>query len=180
MASHFLATKLSLATRRLLCLLIVSSGLTLACAEESPMRIRCELSMPKTLASAQAAELSFTLTNAGDAAIQFLNWQTPFEGIRAPMFEVTRGGVSVEYQGRMLKRGNPRKEDYVVLKPGEQKSATIDLSEAWDVSTPGSYTVEYAAELFDVISGTTSAPRSVDEFNAVTLNCGSVAFTRLR
>ena len=67
-----------------------------------------------------------------------------------------------------------------MLNPGEQKTATIDLSEAWDVSTPGSYTVEYAAELFDVISGTASAPRSVDEFKAVTLSCGSVAFTRLR
>ena len=108
MASHVLASKLSLTTQRLLCLLIVSSGLTLACAEESPMRIRCELSMPKTLASAQPADLAFTLTNAGDDAIQFLNWQTPLEGIRAPMFEVTRAGVSVEYQGRMLKRGHPR------------------------------------------------------------------------
>lgn len=142
------------------------------------MRIRCELSVPKSLQTAQPAELVFTLINAGDDAVQVLNWQTPFEGIKAPMFDVARDGAEVAYRGRMLKRGAPKKEDYFALKPGERKQAKIDLADGWDVSVPGNYTVTYAAELFDVIAGAASAPRGLDEFNAVSLECNSVAFTR--
>jgi peptidyl-Lys metalloendopeptidase len=122
----------------------------------------------------------FTLTNAGADVIQVLNWQTPFEGIKGPMFDVTRDGASVDYHGPMLKRGAPRKDNYVVLKPGERRAATINLSDGWEVDAPGSYTVEYTAQLFDVIEGSASASRSVDELSAMTPSCGSVAFTRLR
>src|SRR5688572_24596697 len=100
--------------KRLLCLITLLAGLTPAGAqEEQPMRIRCELSMPKTLPSAQPAELAFTLINASDDVVQVLTWQTPFEGTKAPMFTVMRDGASVEYQGPMLKRGAPRKEHYL-------------------------------------------------------------------
>ena len=144
------------------------------------MRIRCELSIAKSLRNTQPAELVFTLTNAGEDVVQVLNWQTPFEGIRSPIFTVVRDGAEVEYRGRMLKRGAPRKEDYLVLKPGERRQAKINLADAWDVEPEGNYTVEYSAQLFDVISGPASAPRSLDEFNEVTPSCNSVAFTRMR
>lgn len=144
------------------------------------MRIQCELSIAKLLRDAQPAELVFTLTNAGEDIVQVLNWQTPFEGIRAPMFTVLREGTEVEYRGPMLKRGAPRKEDYLTLKPGERQQAKINLAEAWDVDASGNYTVQYAAHLFDVIASPASAPRSLDEFNEVTPSCNSVAFTRTR
>jgi len=142
------------------------------------MHLRCELSMPKSLQSAQPAQLVFTLINAGSDDVQVLNWQTPFEGVKAPMFDIARDGTEVEYRGRMLKRGAPRKEDYFVLKRGERKQAQIDLADGWDTSAPGDYTMTYAAELFDVIAGSASAPRSLDEFNPVPLECNSVSFTR--
>jgi peptidyl-Lys metalloendopeptidase len=144
------------------------------------MRIRCELSTPKSLTGAQAAELVFTLTNAGDDVVQILAWQTPFEGTKAPLFTVTRDGVSVEYQGPMLKRGAPRKDHYLTLKPGERQQAKINLADGWDVEAPGKYTVEYSAQLFDVIAGSTPAPRSLDDFKPVTPSCNSVTFTRAR
>jgi peptidyl-Lys metalloendopeptidase len=166
--------------KRLLCLMTVLAALTPVCAQEQSMQIRCEMSMPKTLQGAQAAELAFTLTNAGADAIQVLNWQTPFEGIKAPMFTVTRDGASVEYMGPMLKRGTPRKESYLVLKPGERQQATINLADGWDVAAPGRYTIKYSAQLFDVMAGSVPAPRSLDEFKPFTLSCNSVVFTRLR
>ena len=144
------------------------------------MPILCELSVPKTLQGAQPAELVFTLKNAGSDVVQILNWQTPFEGIKAPMFDITRDGAAVEYGGRMLKRAAPKKEEYLVLKPGEQMQARINLADAWDVAPPGRYTVEYAAELFDVIEGAASAPRGLDDLNAVPLSCKAVSFSRVR
>jgi peptidyl-Lys metalloendopeptidase len=166
--------------KRLLCLMTILGALTPACAREQLMHIGCELSMPKTLANAESAELVFTLTNAGRDVLQVLNWQTPFEGIKAPMFTVTRDGAGVEYRGPMLKRAAPRKESYLILNPGEKKQATINLGDGWDVEAPGQYTVEYTAQLFDVIAGSAPAPRHLDEFKAVTPTCNAVTFTRLR
>lgn len=144
------------------------------------MGIQCELSMPKQLPGGPGAELVFTLTNVGTNVLHVLKWQTPFESIAGPMFTVTRDGADVEYHGRMLKRGNPRQQDYLVLKPGERQQATIDLAEGWDVAAPGKYAVAYSSELFDVIAAPASAPRTRDEFKAVALSCNPVAFTRLR
>ena len=38
----------------------------------------------------------------------------------------------------------------------------------------------YSAHLFDVVEGSASTPRSLDEFNELTPSCKSVTFTRLR
>lgn len=166
--------------KRLLCLTTVLAVLTPAGAKEQPVRIQCELTIAKSLRDAQPAELVFTLTNAGEDVVRVLNWQTPFEGIRAPMFSVVRDGAEVEYRGPMLKRSAPRQEDYLVLKPGERRQAKINLADAWDVDAPGNYIVKYSARLFDVMAGPASAPRSLDEFNEVTPSCNSAAFTRMR
>jgi peptidyl-Lys metalloendopeptidase len=166
--------------QRALCVTIALAMLSPACAQEQAMRIHCEMSIAKSQPSSQPVELTFALTNAGDDVLQVLTWQTPFEGIRSAMFTVTRDGTEVEYRGPMLKRAAPRKEQYLSLKPGERREAKINLAEAWDVEPVGSYTIEYSAQLFDVIEGTTAAPRSLDELNPVTINCKPVTFTRVR
>jgi hypothetical protein len=175
-----LLTETSITMKRLLCLAAALTVLSPACSKEQPVRIQCELSIAKVLQDAQPAELVFTLTNAGEEVVQVLNWQTPFEGIRAPMFTVLRDGAEVEYRGAMVKRGPPRKEDYLTLKPGERQQAKINLAQAWDVDAAGNYTVQYAAHLFDVIASPASAPRNLDELNEVTPSCNSVSFTRTR
>ena len=166
--------------KRLSCLMIGIAALTSACAQEQPMRIRCELSMPKAVTSTQPAELVFALTNEGEDVVHVLAWQTPFEGVRAPMFDVRRDGVEVEYRGPMLKRAAPGKEAYFELQPAQRKEATIDLAAGWDVATPGEYTIEYVAELFDVASGSATVPRSLDGLEPMPLQCGSVKFVRER
>lgn len=166
--------------KRLLCIMIGLAVLSPVYAKEQSVHIRCELSMAKLLRTAQPAELVFALTNAGDGVVQVLNWQTPFEGIKAPMFTVERDGMEVEYRGPMLKRSAPREQDYLMLKPGERRQVKINLADAWSVDAPGDYTITYSAQLFDVIAGPASAPRKLDEFKGVTPDCNTVAFTRMR
>ena len=165
-------------TKRVSCLIAGIAALTSACAQEQPVRIRCELSMPQAVTSTQPAELVFALTNEGEDTVRVLNWQTPFEGVRAPMFEVKRDGAEVEYRGRMVKRGAPAEEAYLELRPGERKEAKIDLAEGWDVAVPGSYTVAYAAELFDVVGDSVRVPRALEELAAMPLSCRAVTFVR--
>lgn len=174
------ASKMPLTLKRFLCLATLLAMLAPACAKEPPVRIQCEMSIPRSLRSGEPAELVFTLANAGDEVLQVLNWQTPFEGIKAPMFTVKRNGIEVEYGGRMVKRSAPRKDDYLVVKPGERREVAVDLAGAWNVEPAGDYTVEYSAQLFDVIAGQAPAPRSLDKFTEVTPSCNPVAFTRMR
>src|SRR3569833_1341713 len=119
-ASHAFLTEIPVTMTRVLYLAIALTVLTPACSKERPMRIQCELSIAKVLQAAQPAELVFKLTNAGEEDIQVLNWQTPFEGIRAPMFTVLRDGTELQYHGPMLKRGAPSNEDYLTVKACEQ------------------------------------------------------------
>lgn len=165
--------------RRSLWLMGIAVALTSSCAgEEQPMRIRCELSIPQAVTGAQPAELGFALTNEGSEIVHILSWQTPFEGIRAPMFIVMRDDIEVDYRGPMMKRAAPGPESYVELQPGERKEAKVDLGSGWDVSAAGSYTVEYVGELFDVVSGPKPASRAMDELKATPLSCAPVKFVR--
>lgn len=149
-----------------------------ACAREAPLKIRCELAMPPVLAADQAATLEFALVNEGDDVVQVLGWQTPFEGFTSPMFTVLRDGQPVEYVGRMMKRGAPRRQDYLMLKPGERRARMVDLADGWDVAAPGSYTVEYSAQLFDVIRGSGDSPRLLDALQPLSPGCNTLSFTR--
>jgi peptidyl-Lys metalloendopeptidase len=160
--------------------LAIVLGLATACAKEQPMNLRCELSIARTLTPTQPATLVFALTNTGRETLQFLNWQTPFEGVRAPMFNVQRDGIDVDYRGIMVKRAAPRAEDYLLLPPGERRQATLDLAEGWDVAAPGKYSVKYSAQLFDVIAGQRTAPSGAGALHSVELDCASVAFVRQR
>jgi hypothetical protein len=162
---------------RVLAAMLAVSMLGSACAQERSMQLRCELSIATTLSASQKAELRFTLINAGKRPVQVLNWQTPFEGIAAPMFTVKRDGVEVDYHGAMVKRGAPARESYLELQPGERREVAVDLAAGWDVAVPGTYTVEYAGELFDVVDGT-ARQRKLDEFTPLALRCPAVSFER--
>lgn len=142
------------------------------------MQLICELGIAKVLAPADKAELTFTFSNRGRQPLQVLVWQTPLEGVRHPMLSIQRDAVEVEYRGIMVKRSAPRADSYLLLKPGERRAAKIDLLTGWDVSAPGTYTVEYAGELLDVIVGDGPAPRPSGEMQAAALNCPAVTFKR--
>ena len=161
--------------------MVMGLVLTQACAQERPMqRLVCELEIAQTLAVSDQAELTFALTNSSRQPVQVLIWQTPFEGVRNPMLTIKRGAAEVEYRGMMVKRGPPRADSYLALRPGERREARIDLATGWDVSAPGSYTIEYTSELLDVVIGNGPAPRSSGEMESVALSCPAVTFKRGR
>ncbi|WP_394834976.1 M35 family metallo-endopeptidase [Pendulispora rubella] len=96
--------------------------------------------------------LTVTLTNGANHAVRLLRWETPVDGIDAPLFVVTRNGMPVDYIGRIYKRAAPRAEDYVVLAPGESLERRVDLAEAYDVRETGNYVVQYASGVDSLVS----------------------------
>ena len=50
-----------------------------------------------------------------------LTWYTPLEGMAGEILQVTRDGAKLPYQGILAKRGDPTREEYVTIEPGEKK-----------------------------------------------------------
>jgi peptidyl-Lys metalloendopeptidase len=95
--------------------------------------------------------LTFTLTNNTEETVKVLKWFTPFEGIRGNIFLVQLDNKTVTYRGRLVKRGDPRPEDFLVIEAGQSISTVVDLSSAYDLTNKGTYSVEYKSPKHSII-----------------------------
>lgn len=91
--------------------------------------------------------LIFELSNHSKTALHVLKWNTPLEGLKSDCLVVKKNKKTIEYDGRLVKRGTPRPEDYIVLAPGSSVSSKVDASDAYDLSTPGKTKVDFRKEL---------------------------------
>ncbi|MEK8031956.1 hypothetical protein AACH06_14100 [Ideonella sp. DXS29W] len=138
--------------------------------------LRCTLEAPARAVAGQAVMLRFSFSNEGAAALRVLRWNTPLEGAWfAPFVEVRRDGRKLPFQGPMIKRAEPRAEDYVAFAPGQTITAEVDLALPFDLSAPGHYRIEPRLRLFDVRvdSGHATAPPRA-EHHGSDLPCPSV------
>ena len=92
-----------------------------------------------------------TITNTSDSPQYMLKWRTPFEGIVAPLFDVTRDGAKVPYQGALIKRPAPTASDYFLLKPGASHTVKVELSALYDMSVTGDYVISYRTASPDIL-----------------------------
>jgi peptidyl-Lys metalloendopeptidase len=84
-----------------------------------------------------------TMTNTSTVTEYLLKWQTPFDAVEAPLFEVTRDGQQVAYLGRQVKRAAPTPADYVALAPGTSRSVRLELSALYRIDVTGAYSIRY-------------------------------------
>jgi peptidyl-Lys metalloendopeptidase len=94
--------------------------------------------------------LTFTLSNNSNESVSLLKWHTPLEGILNDMFWVKREEEATVYLGKMVKRAAPKADDYLTLEPKESISTDFDVSEVYDISKSGNYTVEFDSRLLDL------------------------------
>jgi peptidyl-Lys metalloendopeptidase len=128
--------------------LLAHQGAAPAAAGEVTVRVT---PARQSLAKSEDVVVDVTVTNATAATQYLLKWQTPFGAIAAPLFEVTRDGLPVRYLGIQAKRAAPSPADYVALKPGASRSATVELSALYDMGVTGAYSVRWrdgATQLF--------------------------------
>jgi hypothetical protein len=71
--------------------------------------------------------LGFALENLTDEDFWVLIWYTPLEGLEGKIFRVTCSGKEVLYEGPMVKRSDPVRDDYLHLGPKGSASAKVDL-----------------------------------------------------
>ena len=86
-----------------------------------------------------------TIRNTGTATRYVPAWQTPFAGVQAPLFDVTRDGLPAGYLGILAKRAPPARADFIALPPGSARSGRVELSALYRMDITGAYSVRYRA-----------------------------------
>jgi hypothetical protein len=101
------------------------------------------LELPESVTAGSSVKLTFTLVNRSEDELYVLTWYTPLEGIAGEIFDVSRDGQPVPYEGILASRAVPTAENYVLLAPGKTATAMVDLAEAYDFAEPGVYTIAF-------------------------------------
>ncbi len=99
-----------------------------------------------SLGQSDNVAVRLTLTNTSSQPQMILKWHTAFAEVEESLFEVTRDGVKVPYLGAHYKRGAPKASDYYLLKPGASHTVRVELSDMYDMSITGAYTISYSAK----------------------------------
>ncbi|SDC21405.1 peptidyl-Lys metalloendopeptidase [Massilia sp. PDC64] len=90
--------------------------------------------------------VTVTIRNTSRTWQYLPKWQTPFAGVQAPLFDVTRDGLPVSYLGIMVKRAPPTSADLIALAPGAARSSRVELSALYRMDITGAYTIRYRTD----------------------------------
>ncbi len=142
-----------------------------------PPVLTCAWRVPPAAAPGQPVALTLRLRNPGPAAVSVLTWGTPFEEAwLQPFLEVQRDGQPVPYGGASVKRGDPTADEYLRLAPRQSRTARLDLTEVFDLTVPGRYTVTPRLVVHDVATAPTRVPRPRAAHQPQSPACGPVSF----
>ncbi|MFL5350446.1 MAG: protease [Hyalangium sp.] len=141
--------------------------------------LQCTLSVNPILKAGRPVEVTFKLSNSTAQPQYVLNWNTPLEGLKNNILEVSRVGTDTElpYQGPMFKRGEPAADNYVTVPPGGSVEGKIDASLAYDFSQPGPYRIAFRGPILDVTTKQAEVPRALAQHRAMPVECPTIETT---
>ena len=147
--------------------------------EASQSGLRASLEVPPQMSSGESTQLKFTLVNESDSRLYLLRWYTPLEGIAGEIFAVKREGRLLPYRGLLASRMPPTPDDYVVLDAGASVSVTVDLSEGYDLSESGEYTVRFLSpRISHIARSEAEMATSMEELGPVQIPAHEITFNR--
>lgn len=147
----------------------------------APPPITCVVRAPRVVEPGQPVMLTVELHNRSPVAVAVLNWGTPFEDAwLQPFVDVQRDGRPLSYGGASVKRGDPERDEYVRLAPGQRRIARLDMAEVFDFGAPGRYSITPRLHLHDVAVLPTPLPRPRERHTPQTLACGAAVETLVR
>ena len=131
--------------------LVSAAGTTFAARQgkDSVLRNPLAISMVADSSSHQAfmGVVEFKITNNSAETLRVPYWQLPSATGQSNLFQVYRNGEKAQYVGALVKRAAPAEADFVTFQPYETKTFSVDLSESYDLSKTGEYSVAYSAML---------------------------------
>ncbi len=120
--------------------------------------------------------IAFSIKSFCSTDVWILNWHTPLEGIKGKIFEVTCDGIEIPYEGRLVKRGNPQRKDYILLRPGASAQAEFDLSQVYSLRECNECRLKFKGRIHDVVLDEQQVARAVDQHVGVDVPGDPVSF----
>jgi len=164
--------------------LLLASLLGVALSAASPCMattpaVGCKLEMEGSPVAGGPAVVRLTLINETDRPLHALAWGTPLEKgwLGSPFTLVGPNGNEIPFEGPMLKRGDPARNDYVTVPAHGDAAGSADLAKVYDLSRPGTYELRLVRGLYDLAGDAESLPRSRDRHREAPLACGPLRFT---
>ena len=121
--------------------------------------------------------VGFSVENLSSVDVWILKWYTPLEGIKGKIFEVTCDGVDIPYEGRLMKRGNPEKDEYARLYPGESASAKVDLASVYALPACKECRLKFKGRIHDAVLDQREVPRAAEAHLPVDVPGNAVSFS---
>jgi peptidyl-Lys metalloendopeptidase len=119
-------------------------------------------------------KVKVTITNTSAVPQSVLKWHTPFGDVEESLFEVTRDGAKVPYEGMQVKRTAPLASDYYVIQPGKSHTATVELSALYNMAQTGDYSIRYLSKSPKLFSDVDARGMVMDQKQPATLESGSL------
>ena len=89
-------------------------------------------------------QCDFKFINNANEDLYLLKRNTPLEGLISEFIEVSLSlGCSILYEGPLIYRLPPTKDEFVLLKAGESISASVQITDAFSFKKDGIYYVRY-------------------------------------
>ena len=121
-------------------------------------------------------KLGFSIENPSAKELWILKWYTPLEGIKSNIFEVVCDGVEIPYEGRMIKRGAPERDDYLRLGARSTEHVEVDLSSAYHFPAAKQCRVKFKGRIHDVVSDARQVPRAPADHSPADIDGDAVVF----
>ena len=114
------------------------------------------------------------MRNNGKKDYSVLKWRTPLDGLRSNCLAVDANGKKLQYDGIYTKRSAPSPDQYLLVKPGQTVSSTFDVSDAYDMTKAGLYSMAVDTYLEYVMGSVIKKP--VIQSNIAHLKSSSVSY----
>jgi peptidyl-Lys metalloendopeptidase len=121
-------------------------------------------------------KLGFSIENLSVNDLWILKWYTPLEGIKSNIFEIVCDGVEIPYEGRMIKRGEPERDDYLRLRARSTEHVEVDLSGAYHPPSAKECRVQFKGRIHDVVSDASQVPRAIADHRPIDIDGDAVVF----
>ncbi|KAK2559347.1 Extracellular protease [Acropora cervicornis] len=120
--------------------------------------LAASIECPPTYTFKATIECRFHLKNSGKQDYSVLKWSTPLENPISDCLTVTRNGKKLEFDGIYRKRSVPGPDQFLTVKAGKTLSSMFQVSDAFDMTKAGEYSVAVDTYLEYVVGSATSKP----------------------
>ncbi|XP_067019922.1 extracellular protease-like [Acropora muricata] len=103
-------------------------------------------------------ECRFHLKNNGKQDYSVLKWSTPLEKLISNCLTVTRNGKKLKYNGIYRKRSVPGPDQFLTVGAGQTLSSTFQVSDSFDMTKAGVYSIAVNTYLEYVVGSAASKP----------------------